>query len=62
MLKRIWKKVKSLNLRDILSKGDESVLDEDGRPHIERVKPLIFALGPRAYYGIGEFLGFTQAT
>jgi fused signal recognition particle receptor len=28
MLKRIWKKVKSLNLRDILSKGDESVLEE----------------------------------
>jgi flavin reductase (DIM6/NTAB) family NADH-FMN oxidoreductase RutF len=38
-------------------KADESVLDERGEPHIERVKPLIFATGPRAYYGVGAFLG-----
>jgi flavin reductase (DIM6/NTAB) family NADH-FMN oxidoreductase RutF len=38
-------------------KADQAVLDQDGRPHIERIKPLIFATGPRAYYGIGECLG-----
>ena len=38
-------------------KADESVLDENGAPHIERIKPLIFATGSRAYYGVGSFLG-----
>jgi flavin reductase (DIM6/NTAB) family NADH-FMN oxidoreductase RutF len=38
-------------------KADPSALDERGEPHIERVKPLIFATGPRAYYGLGGFLG-----
>jgi flavin reductase (DIM6/NTAB) family NADH-FMN oxidoreductase RutF len=38
-------------------KADEAVLDASGRPHIEKVKPIVFATGPRAYYGIGEWLG-----
>lgn len=38
-------------------KADESVLDERGQPHIERVRPIIFATGPRAYYGVGDCLG-----
>jgi flavin reductase (DIM6/NTAB) family NADH-FMN oxidoreductase RutF len=38
-------------------KAEDSVLDENGRPHIERVKPVIFSSGPRAYYGLGAFLG-----
>ncbi len=38
-------------------KAEASVLDEKGEPHIERVRPLIFATGPRAYYGIGPVLG-----
>lgn len=38
-------------------KADEAVLDQDGRPHIERIKPLIFDTSRRAYYGTGEWLG-----
>jgi len=38
-------------------KADASVLDDRGEPHIERVRPLIFATGPRAYYGVGACLG-----
>jgi flavin reductase (DIM6/NTAB) family NADH-FMN oxidoreductase RutF len=37
-------------------KAEASVLDEQGQPHIERVKPIIFATGPRAYYGLGPRL------
>jgi len=38
-------------------KADESVLDERGEPHIERLRPVIFSTSPRAYYGLGAFLG-----
>ncbi|MBN1934779.1 MAG: flavin reductase family protein [Anaerolineae bacterium] len=38
-------------------KADEAVLDERGQPHIERVRPILFSTSPRAYYGIGEYLG-----
>jgi flavin reductase (DIM6/NTAB) family NADH-FMN oxidoreductase RutF len=38
-------------------KADDSVLDDSGEPHIERVKPIIFSNGPRAYYGVGAYLG-----
>lgn len=38
-------------------KADEYVLDEDGNPDIESVKPLIFTPVFRKYYGVGEFLG-----
>ena len=37
-------------------KVDESVLDERGAPDIVKIKPLLYAPGNRAYYGIGEFL------
>ncbi len=38
-------------------KAEENVLDEDGLPMIDKVKPIIFAPERRDYYGIGEFLG-----
>lgn len=38
-------------------KADEAVLDERGQPHIELVKPILFATGPSAYYGVGRRLG-----
>jgi flavin reductase (DIM6/NTAB) family NADH-FMN oxidoreductase RutF len=38
-------------------KAEESVLGEDGALDIERVKPILFAPGSRAYYAVGEFLG-----
>ena len=38
-------------------KADEAVLDKNGDLDIERVKPILFAPGNRAYYGIGAFLG-----
>jgi len=37
-------------------KADESVLDEKGAPDIARIRPLIFAPGNRAYYGVGELV------
>jgi flavin reductase (DIM6/NTAB) family NADH-FMN oxidoreductase RutF len=38
-------------------KAEDSVLDEEGRIDIERVRPFVFAPGNQAYYGIGERLG-----
>lgn len=38
-------------------KADESVLDDKGRPHIEKVKPMLFAPAARTYYSIGQLLG-----
>ncbi len=38
-------------------KADESVLNGDGLPDIERVRPILFAPEIRAYYGIGANLG-----
>ena len=38
-------------------KADEAVLDENGDLDIERVRPILFAPGNRAYYGVGAFLG-----
>jgi flavin reductase (DIM6/NTAB) family NADH-FMN oxidoreductase RutF len=35
-------------------KADPSVLGADGLPEIERVKPLFYAPGSEAYYGVGE--------
>ncbi len=35
---------------------DESVLDEQGRPDISRIQPLIYSSGDRSYYGVGEWL------
>ncbi len=38
-------------------KADTSVLDEKGRPDIEKVKPILYAPESSKYYGVGEFLG-----
>jgi len=36
------------------AKVDEDTLDEQGRPDISRVAPLIYASGDRSYYAVGE--------
>ncbi len=35
---------------------DEAVLDDQGRPDIRKIDPLIYASGDRAYYGVGELV------
>lgn len=38
-------------------KADETVLGDNGLPDISKVKPLVYAPGNQAYYGIGDVLG-----
>jgi flavin reductase (DIM6/NTAB) family NADH-FMN oxidoreductase RutF len=38
-------------------KAEEAVLGENGLPHMDKVKPLIYAPEYRTYYGVGAFLG-----
>jgi len=38
-------------------KAEESVLGEKGLPVIEKVKPLVFSAGRRAYYKVGDYIG-----
>jgi len=38
-------------------KAEESVLDENGNPDIEKIRPIIYGPGNRTYYGIGPDLG-----
>ena len=38
-------------------KVDESVMDKDGAPDVEKIRPMIFATGSRDYYGVGKCLG-----
>lgn len=38
-------------------KADEAVLDEKGRPDVEKVRPIIFSPAVRQYHGLGELLG-----
>jgi flavin reductase (DIM6/NTAB) family NADH-FMN oxidoreductase RutF len=38
-------------------KVDEEVMDANGNPDIEKVKPIIFALSSKAYHGIGPQIG-----
>jgi flavin reductase (DIM6/NTAB) family NADH-FMN oxidoreductase RutF len=38
-------------------KADESVLRENGALDIEKVRPILYAPGNQAYYGLGEYLG-----
>jgi len=38
-------------------KADESMLGSDGRLDIEKVRPILFAPGDSAYYGIGKYCG-----
>lgn len=40
---------------DVLA--DDSVLDEKGKPDVEKVRPIIFSPAVRQYHGLGEFLG-----
>ena len=37
-------------------KVEEKLLTPDGKPDIEKIKPLIFAPGSQAYYGVGPFI------
>jgi flavin reductase (DIM6/NTAB) family NADH-FMN oxidoreductase RutF len=38
-------------------KADQSVLDEQGLPDIEKIRPLLFAPETHRYHGVGRFLG-----
>jgi len=38
-------------------KAEESVLDENGNPDIEKIRPVVYGTGNRSYYGIGYTLG-----
>lgn len=38
-------------------KVEESVLDENGNPDIEKIKPVVYGTGNRNYYSIGHNLG-----
>jgi len=38
-------------------KAEESVLDENGNPDIEKIRPVVYGTGNRSYYGIGCNLG-----
>ena len=38
-------------------KAEESVLDENGNPDIEKIRPVVYGTGNRSYYGIGCILG-----
>jgi flavin reductase (DIM6/NTAB) family NADH-FMN oxidoreductase RutF len=38
-------------------KADEAVLDGEGTPDVEKIRPILFAPGTRAYHGLGKFLG-----
>ncbi len=43
-------------------KADESILDETGKPSIEKLNPIIYAPGMSNYYGIGSSLGKGYST
>jgi flavin reductase (DIM6/NTAB) family NADH-FMN oxidoreductase RutF len=38
-------------------KADEAMLDANGIPDMDKVKPILFAPEIQAYYGVGDFLG-----
>jgi len=42
-------------IRDVLA--EDSILNEQGHPSIEKLGPPIYSAGEAAYYGIGAFLG-----
>ncbi len=39
------------------TKAEGSVLDENGNPDIEKIRPIIYGTGNRSYYSIGRDLG-----
>ncbi len=38
-------------------KVEEDMLGTDGLPDIRKIKPLVYAVSSRAYFGVGEYLG-----
>ena len=38
-------------------KADEAVLDGEGTPDVEKIRPILFSPGTRTYHGLGKFLG-----
>jgi flavin reductase (DIM6/NTAB) family NADH-FMN oxidoreductase RutF len=38
-------------------KVDESMLDDDGNPDIEKIRPIVFSPDVRRYHDIGAFIG-----
>ena len=38
-------------------KVDESVMDANGNPDIEKVKPIIYATSSKSYHGVGKKIG-----
>jgi len=38
-------------------KIDESVLDDEGKPDIEKIRPIVYSPEVRRYHGIGAFIG-----
>ena len=38
-------------------KVDESMLSDDGKPDIEKIRPLVYSPEVREYHAIGEFVG-----
>jgi len=38
-------------------KVDESVMDANGNPDIEKVKPIIYATSSKSYHGVGKNIG-----
>jgi flavin reductase (DIM6/NTAB) family NADH-FMN oxidoreductase RutF len=38
-------------------KVDENMLGDDGKPDIEKIRPMVFSPEAQQYHGIGEFIG-----
>jgi len=38
-------------------KFDEDVLDDNGKPEMDKIKPFVYTPSIHKYYGIGEYLG-----
>jgi hypothetical protein len=39
------------------SSVDESMLDDKGKPDIEKIRPIVYSPEVRRYHGIGAFIG-----
>ncbi len=39
------------------TKADESVLNEEGQPDVEKIQPMLYAPVLRRYYELGDYLG-----
>lgn len=38
-------------------KVEETLIDKNGNPEIEKIKPVIYSIGNRSYYGVGSNIG-----